>query len=126
MSEESSTRAVALPSDLVKQIEELMQAKYEKRPFKVSTGAFISELIRSSLEKEQAQETYPQVLEEYSVDSQRVYIKDNQRDIVAELYFKDGSDLYCNYDSSKNCVHVGFAMSIPAVQQLQYERMKGN
>ncbi len=123
---ETSTRDVELPSDLVSRIEKLMRAKYEKRPSKVSTGAFIAELIRSSLEKEQAKEMYPQALEEYSVDSQRVYIKDSQRDVVAELYFKDGSDLYCNYDSSKNCVHVGFAMSIPAVQQLQYERKKGN
>jgi hypothetical protein len=116
------SKDVALPTGLVDQIEKLMQTKFERRPGKVAMEAYLSELLRYSLEREQARELFTQVLEEYSVDKEHVFVKDNERDVVAELSFKDNSDLYCDIDSSKNCVHIGFAWSIPAVQRLIYDR----
>jgi hypothetical protein len=102
-----------------------MHSKFERRPYKVSIGAYVAELVKCSLERERARELYSQILEEYGVERDRIYIKDNQRDVVAELRFKDNSDLYCDCDGSKNCVHIGYALSLPAVQRIVHERRNG-
>jgi hypothetical protein len=114
-------RTVELPQNLVTEVEELMKEKYEKRPAQVALGRFIGDLIRESLEKSKVHEEYSPILEDYAIEPECIYIRDNNRNLVAELRFKDGSDLYCNIDGAKNCVHIGFAWSIPAVQKLIFE-----
>jgi hypothetical protein len=121
---EQEWRRVELPEKLVIEIEQLMKDKYEKRPVPVQLGFFVGELIRESLMKEEARQNHYAILEEYAVEPQGIYIKDNQRDTVAELHFKDGADLYCSADGAKNCVHVGFAWSLPLVQKLIWEKKK--
>jgi hypothetical protein len=111
-------RNVELPENLVVEVERLMKEKHEKRPAQVLLGLFIGDLIRDSLKKVEIQEKYPPILEDYAVEPECIYIKDNHRDVVAELRFKDGADLYCNIDGAKNCVHIGFAWSLPSVQKL--------
>jgi hypothetical protein len=115
-------RQVELPENLVAEIEQLMKEKYERRPAPVSIGRFIGDLIHYGLEKERAKENYSSILEDYSIEEECIYIKDNSRDVVAELTFKDGVDLYCNIDGAKNCVHIGYAWSIPAVQKLIWDK----
>jgi hypothetical protein len=115
---EEETTTIELPRSLVDEIEQIMRLKFERRPVSVSTSRYVSELLRYAIEKEQASQLFSQSLEEYSIEKDRIYIKDNERNVVAELSFKDLGDLYCNYDASKNCVHIGFALSIPAVQRI--------
>ena len=115
-------RSVDIPEAVVAEAEELMKVKHEGRMKKVPLGLFIGDLLRECFEREESQKRYESILEVYSVESDCVYIRDNARDVVAELRFKDGSDLYCNIDSAKNCVHVGFAWSIPRVNLLIAQR----
>jgi hypothetical protein len=124
--EDQALNQIALPEPLVKRVEDLMKRKYERRPGNISLGMFISDLIKDSLEREEARSTTPQILEEYAVEKESVFIRDNQRDVVAELTFKDLSDLYCNFDSAKNCVHIGYALSIPSVQRLVFSRREAS
>lgn len=114
--------SVELPENIVLEVEELLKEKHERRPVQVPLGLFISDLIQESLEKVHVQDSVPPILEKYAIDSESVYIRDNERDVVAELHFKDGSDLYCNVDGAKNCVHIGFAWAIPEVQKMISER----
>ncbi len=113
-----SWKSVELPEEIVAESEELMKIKHEGRLTKVPLGLFIGDLIRESLEREETAKRFEQILEEYSIEADCVYIRDNKRDVIAELRFKDGSDLYCNIDGAKNCVHIGFAWSIPKVNML--------
>lgn len=115
-------RNVELPENLVIEVEQLMKEKYEKRPAQVTLGLFIGDLIRDSLKKVETQEKYASILEDYAIEPECIYIRDNRRDVVAELRFKDGADLYCNIDGAKNCVHVGFAWSLPAVQKIIWDK----
>lgn len=131
MSEEKQAwRSVDIPEEVVAEAEELMKVRHEGRMKKVPLGLFIGDLLRESFEREESQKQSESILEDYAVESDCVYIRDNARDVVAELRFKDGSDLYCNIDSAKNCVHVGFAWSIPKVNLLIAKRKtaaeKGN
>ena len=116
--EQEIFRSVLLPENIVSELEELMKQKHEGRQIQVPLGLFIGEILRSSLEVEEAKLLFPSILEEYSVEADKVYVRDNKRDVVAELSFKDQGELYCNIDGSKNCVHVGYAWSIPRVRKL--------
>lgn len=111
-------RSVDLPEDLVADVEVLMAKKHERRPVRAPLGLFIADLIRESVSKAETQEEYAPNLELYAVEQGCAYIRDNRRDVVAELKFKDGSDLYCNIDGAKNCVHIGFAWAMPEVQRM--------
>jgi hypothetical protein len=119
-------RSVELPENIVLEVEELMKEKHERRPVHVPLGLFISDLIQESLDKVHVQDSVSPILEKYAVDSESVYIRDNARDMVAELHFKDESDLYCNVDGAKNCVHIGFAWAIPEVQKMISQRSSLN
>jgi hypothetical protein len=117
-SDKPATKSIQLPADLVDQVEQIMQLRFERRPIKVRTELYIADLIRASLASEEALRSNPQILEIYSIDKDRVYVRDNDKDVVAELRFKDGRDLYCDCDFSKNCIHIGFALSVPAVRSM--------
>lgn len=119
-------RSVELPENLVLEVEALMKEKHERRPVQVPIGLFISDLIQESLDKVRVQDSVTSILEKYAVESECVYIRDNTRDLVAELRFKDESDLYCNIDGAKNCVHIGFAWAIPEVQKMISNRKASN
>lgn|SRR5487761_434968 len=111
-------KSVELPEEIVAQAEELMRVKHEGRLTKVPLGLFISDLIRDSIEREQVTKEYQPLLEVYAIEPDCVYVRDNKRDVIAELRFKDEADLYCNIDAAKNCVHIGFAWNIPKVNLL--------
>ncbi len=116
--EKRGWKSVELPEEIVVEAEELMRVKHEGRLTKVPLGLFISDLMRDSIEREQVGEKYQSLLEVYAIEPDCVYVRDNKRDVIAELRFKDEADLYCNIDAAKNCVHVGFAWSIPKVNLL--------
>lgn len=119
MSEEKSGwKSVELPEEIVAQAEELMRVKHEGRLTKVPIGLFISDLIREGIEREHVTREYQSLLEVYAIEPDCVYVRDNKRNVITELRFKDEADLYCNIDAAKNCVHIGFAWSIPKVNLL--------
>ena len=54
-------------------------------------------------------------MEKVSIDSDRVLIKDNKRNRIAEVILRSG-ELRCLLDDEKiDCVHIGFVYSIPEV-----------
>ncbi len=108
---------VEIPEGTVQKLENLRKTKYERRPGNVPLRLFIDDMIKASLEREEMQASYPPLLEEYLVETDAIFIKDNRTSKVVELSFKEG-DLYCPVDAAKNCVHVGFAWSIPRANRM--------
>ena len=53
-------------------------------------------------------------LYEEALEAPTVHVKDNKKNRIAECVLQDG-DLYCMMCESPNCVHIGFAWSIPEV-----------
>jgi hypothetical protein len=51
-------------------------------------------------------------VEKISIDENRVILKDNKRNRIAEVLLKDG-ELQCLLDEKSDCVHVGFVYSLP-------------
>lgn len=53
-------------------------------------------------------------MEKISIDSDRVLIKDNKRNRIAEVILRSG-ELRCLLDEKIDCVHIGFVYSLPEV-----------
>jgi len=53
-------------------------------------------------------------LEKISVDEERVILKDNIKNRIAEVAFQPG-ELYCLLCEEKDCVHVGYLFALPDV-----------
>ena len=53
-------------------------------------------------------------MEKISIDSDRVLVKDNKRNRIAEVILRNG-ELLCLLDEKIDCVHIGFVYSIPEV-----------
>ena len=50
-------------------------------------------------------------MEKLSIDQNRVVLKDNKRNRIAEVMLKEG-ELQCLLDEKSDCVHVGFVYSL--------------
>jgi hypothetical protein len=55
-----------------------------------------------------------------SIDQNRVVLKDNKRNRIAEVMLKEG-ELQCLLDERADCVHVGFVYSLPELYNMNDE-----
>ena len=56
-------------------------------------------------------------IEKIAVDQNRVIIKDNKKNRVAEVLLNNG-ELQCLLDERSDCVHVGFVYSLPELYDI--------
>ena len=59
-------------------------------------------------------------MEKLSIDQNRVVLKDNKRNRIAEVMLKEG-ELQCLLDEKSDCVHVGFVYSLPELYNMNDE-----
>ena len=59
-------------------------------------------------------------MEKLSIDQNRVVLKDNKRNRIAEVMLKEG-ELQCLQYERSDCVHVGFAYSLPELYNMNGE-----
>lgn len=110
-------RTVLLREETVSRIEKLKEQREAGRPRKIALGALIEDLIWPVLEADEVLRRYGPYLQEFAVDEDKIMIKDNRTDQLAELTFRNGL-LYCGLDHSDSCVHIGFAWAIPKVYKV--------
>ncbi len=117
-------RSVDLPDELVEKVERLRSLRLERRPGSpVSLGLFISDVMNETLANEDIRENYPALLDEYLVQSNIVSLMDTRTSKVVDLKLQEGG-LYCPVDHTDNCVHIGFAWSIPSVNKMLAQNKK--
>ena len=57
-------------------------------------------------------------MEKLSIDQNRVVLKDNKRNRIAEVMLKEG-ELQCLLDEKSDCAHVGFVYSLPELYNMK-------
>lgn len=77
-----------------------------------SFSGYLTSMIEEIMEKYEAFAKHAPLIEKIAVDSDRVILKDNKRNRIAEVLLKN-DELQCLLDESSNCVHIGFAYSLP-------------
>lgn len=70
--------------------------------------------MQETLTKYEAFVKHAPFLEKIAVEQDRVILKDNRRDRIAEVMIRNG-ELQCLLDERTDCIHVGFVYSLPEV-----------
>jgi len=82
-----------------------------------SFAGYITFMMEDLMQKDETFARYAPKLEKISVDDNRVVVKDNIKNRIAEVAIQNG-ELYCLFCEEKDCVHVGFVFSLPDVYEV--------
>lgn len=82
-----------------------------------SFAGYITYMLEQTMQKDKTFAKYAPKLEKVSIDEDRVIVKDNIKNRIAEVAFQRG-ELYCQLCEEKNCFHVGFVFSLPDVYEI--------
>ena len=82
-----------------------------------SFAGYVTYMLEERMQRDKTFARHAPKLEEISVDSDRVILKDNIKNRIAEVAIQMG-DLYCQLCEEKDCVHIGFVFSLPDVYEI--------
>ena len=77
-----------------------------------SFSGYLTSMMEETMTKYEAFTRHAPFMEEIDVEQNRIIVKDNKRNKVAEVFLKD-EQLYCSLDENTNCAHIGFVYSLP-------------
>ncbi len=82
-----------------------------------SFAGYITYMLEDMMQKDKTFARYAPTLEKISVDGDRVIVKDNIKNRIAEVTIQRG-ELYCQLCEQKNCFHIGFVFSLPDIYEV--------
>ena len=82
-----------------------------------SFSGYVTYLLEELSQKDKTFARYAPKLEKISIDEDRVVLKDNIKNRIAEVAIQRG-ELYCLLCEEKNCFHIGYVFSLPDVYEI--------
>jgi len=82
-----------------------------------SFSGYVTYMLEETMLKDKTFARYAPKLEKISVDGDRVILKDNIKNRIAEVAIQKG-EIFCQLCEEKDCVHVGFVFSLPDVYEV--------
>jgi predicted CopG family antitoxin len=82
-----------------------------------SFSGYLTSMMEETMVRYEIFVNHAPYMEKIDIDQNRVTLKDNKRNRIAEVLLKDG-ELQCLLDERPDCVHVGFAYSLPELYHL--------
>ena len=82
-----------------------------------SFSAFLTYLINRKIAEQNQCKRYEQNIEKICVISNMITLKDNISNRTIELKIRH-NEIFCEFDKTNQCIHVGFAYSLPEVCDL--------
>ena len=82
-----------------------------------SFSAFLTYLINKKVNEQIHEKKYRQEIEKIRILGNIIILKDNINDRIIELKIQKG-EIFCEFDKTNECIHVGFAYSLPETYDL--------
>ena len=82
-----------------------------------SFSGYVTYMLEQMMQKEKTFARYAPKIEKVAVDEDRVVLKDNIKNRIAEVAVQRG-ELFCQLCEEKDCVHVGFVFSLPDIYEI--------
>jgi hypothetical protein len=82
-----------------------------------SFSGYVTYMLEQTMLKDKTFARYAPKLEKIAIDDDRVVLKDNIKNRIAEVAVQKG-ELFCQLCEEKDCVHVGFVFSLPDVYEI--------
>ena len=79
-----------------------------------SFAGYVTYLLEDVMKKDKTFARYAPKLEKVSVDADRIILKDNIKNRIAEVAIQN-NELYCQLCEEKDCVHIGYVFGLPDV-----------
>lgn len=71
-------------------------------------------MMQETMQKYEAFARHAPFIEKVAIEQDRVVLKDNKRNRIAEVMIRNG-ELQCLLDEKTDCVHVGFLYGMPEI-----------
>lgn len=82
-----------------------------------SFSGYVTYMLEEMMQKDKTFARYSPKFEKISVDDDRIILKDNIKNRIAEVAVQKG-ELFCQLCEKKNCECIGFVWSIPEVYEV--------
>ena len=82
-----------------------------------SFSGYVTYMLEQTMQKDKTFAKYAPKLEKVAVDEDRVILKDNIKNRIAEVAIQKG-ELFCQLCEEKDCVHIGYVFSLPDVYEV--------
>jgi hypothetical protein len=83
----------------------------------MSFSGYLTSRMEEMMIKDEVFAKHSPFIEKIAVDQNRVILKDNKQNRIAEVLLKNG-ELQCLLDERSDCVHVGFVYSLPELYSI--------
>jgi len=82
-----------------------------------SFSGYVTFMLEEMMQKDKTFARFAPKIEKISVDGDRVILKDNIKNRIAEVAIQKG-ELYCQLCEEKNCFHIGYVFSLPDIYEI--------
>ena len=82
-----------------------------------SFSGYLTSMMEEMMLRNETFARHAPYMEKLSIDQNRVVLKDNKRNRIAEVILKE-DELQCLLDEKSECVHVGFVYSLPELYNM--------
>lgn len=82
-----------------------------------SFSGYVTYMLEQTMQKDKTFARYAPKIEKVAVDDDRVILKDNIKNRIAEVAIQKG-ELFCQLCEEKDCVHIGYVFSLPDVYEV--------
>jgi hypothetical protein len=107
-------KSITVSENVYKKFFEIYEKNKKELELKgiTSFSGYLTSMMEEMMIKYEAFAKHAPFMEKLAIDQNRVIVKDNKRNRIAEVLLKNG-ELQCLLDERSDCVHVGFVYSLP-------------
>jgi hypothetical protein len=112
-------KSITVSENVYKKFFEVYEKNREGLEFKgiSSFSGYLTSRMEEMMIKDELFAKHSPFIEKIAVDENRVILKDNKKDRIAEVLMNNG-ELQCLLDERSDCVHVGFVYSLPELYDI--------
>ena len=109
-------KSITVSENIYKKFFEIYEKNKKELELKgiTSFSGYLTSMMEEMMIKYEAFAKHAPFMEKLAIDQNRVIVKDNKRNRIAEVLLKNG-ELQCLLDERSDCVHVGFVYSLPEI-----------
>ena len=89
-----------------------------------SFAGYVTYMLEEMMSKDKTFAKYMPKIQKISVDDDRIILRDNIKNRIAEISINK-HELFCHLCDEKDCVHIGFAFSIPEIYEILTDKKIG-
>ena len=112
--------SITVSEGIYRKLKETYNKETSREKVKLSLSKWTEKYLWDVIEENEAWRGYMPFLQEEEITEEGIFIRDNRLNRLVQLSIKEG-DLFCDLDRASNCVHIGFAWSIPQVYRAMKE-----